>query len=354
MATPSSVATSTASAAPERITLVGAGAVGLLLGARLAAGGHSVMFAVRRSEVAERITREGVCVVDAVSGRATTAAAEAAVGSAALENIGDGPVVVAVRAEDTPRLAEELVPCAPRALLVSAQNDVGNEAVLARHAPRVAGMVVRQTCTRIDEARVRSLGGGRLVLGSHPSRIDAGVRALASAFAGVGFDVGLSERIGEDKWLKLCVNLMSSVNALVRRDDHEKPAFVRLKTGLLEEARAVLTAAGVTARSADGRDRSLDEEIEHQRRTIELGTSARRLPLYNACWAALDDPTRPLEADAYHSRILDHARLHDIDAPTHAVMRDAVRAAWEQATGPECLGADELLERVRIRVGRDT
>jgi 2-dehydropantoate 2-reductase len=336
---------------PERITLVGAGAVGMLLGARLAARGHRVIFAVRRPELAERIRREGVAVVDAVSGLETRARAEAAVGAEALRGADDGPVVVAVRAADTAALAVQLVPCAPNALWVSAQNDVDNEALLARHARRVAGMVVRQTATRIDDTHVRTLGSGRLVLGSHPSGLGEGVRELAASLADAGFDVGLSPRISEDKWLKLCVNLMSSVNALVRQADHERPAFVKLKTALLEEARAVLKAAGITAGSSDGRDRSLDEEILHQSSALELGHSARKLPLYNACWAALDDPRRPLEADAYHARILELGGRQRIDTPTHAVMLEAVRDAWQRATGPERLRADELLTRVRIRVG---
>jgi len=294
-----------------------------------------------------------VSTVDAVTQETTSARVEAHVGAAALAAVGDGPVIVAVRAGDTAEMAAHLVAQAPDALWVSAQNDVDNEAILAGHVSRVAGMVVRQTCTRIDDTRVRTLGRGRLILGSHPSGLDDGVQSLAAALAGVGFDVSLSDHIVDDKWLKLCVNLMSSVNALVRRDDHERRAFVELKIRLLEEARAALAAAGISARSTDGRDRSLDDEIEHQRQALSLGTSARRLPLYNACWAALDDPARPLEADVYHTRILGLTRAHGIDAPTHAVMLEAVQHAWSQRTGPECLGADELMTRVRSCAGSE-
>ncbi len=329
---------------PARVSVVGAGAVGLNLGARLARSGCDVLFVTRRAQVAAAIEADGVTVADPTSHARWRSRARAVSGiERAGPALGQGPVLLCVRAEETAAVAASLAGCAPGATLVSAQNDVDNEPLLARYFGSVIGMVVRQTCTREGETSILAAGRGRLILGRHATGVDRATRELAGTFEGAGFDVGLSEKIADDKWLKLCVNLMSPPNALIRKCDHRTRAFVEIKARLLEEARAALAAAGITARSCDGRDRSLEEEIRHQRESLGLGTSDRALPLYNAVWAALRDPRKSLEADRYHERILDLARTHDTAAPTHERMLHALLRARNLGLGPECYRAEELL-----------
>jgi 2-dehydropantoate 2-reductase len=326
------------------LSIVGAGAIGLNLGARLGRAGCEVLFVVLRPEVARAIEGDGVRITDPATGEHRQSAARAVVGPAsAAARLERGPVLLCVRANQTESLAVSLARCAPNATLVSTQNDVDNEAKLALHFSSVIGMAVRQTCTLESDNVVRASGSGRVILGRHPRGTDAEVRELAQALERAGFDVGLSQEIAEDKWLKLCVNLTSPANALIRRQDHRSRAFVEIKARLLEEARAALDAAGIVARSCDGRDRSLDEEIRHQRSSLELGTSLRTLPLYNAVWAALRHQGKSLEADRYHQRIIDIARQHGTPATTHETMLRALLHAWKQRLGPECYGAEELL-----------
>jgi hypothetical protein len=128
--------------------------------------------------------------------------------------------------------------------------------------------------------QARAVGPGRLILGAHPRGAGPDVEALAQVLRAAGYDVGISQQIGEDRWLKLCVNLMSPPNALIRREDHTTRAFVEIKARLLEEARAVLAAAGIEARSGDGRDRSLAEEITCRRRsTRACSTCSSAVPV---------------------------------------------------------------------------
>jgi 2-dehydropantoate 2-reductase len=196
----------------------------------------------------------------------------------------------------------------------------------------------------VGDATVRALGAGRVVVGAHPEGGGADVEALAGALRAAGYDVGVSACIGEDKWLKLCVNLMSAPNALVRREDHETAAFVEVKARCLEEARATLAAAGITARSCDGRDRSLDAEIAFQRASLASGQSARRLPIYNQVWQALRHGG-PLEADRYHRRILALAARHGLAAPVNARVLEVLKAVEREKRGPESAGAEDLLPR---------
>ncbi|HVP27726.1 MAG TPA: 2-dehydropantoate 2-reductase N-terminal domain-containing protein [Myxococcota bacterium] len=326
--------------------VLGAGAVGLSLGARLAAAGVPVLFVVRRAEVARAIEREGVRVEDPGSGEVIRARAEAIPGielaAARLRDPEAGPILICVRANDTEEVADRLVRVAPEATVCSVQNHVDNEDLLAERFERVLGAVWRQTCTRIDLHAVTALGRGRVIVGLHPEGRGRDVEALAASLRRAGFDVAVSDHIVEDKWLKLCVNLMSAPNALVHPDEHETEAFVETKARVLEEARAVLAAAHVSARSCDGRDRSLDEEIAFQRASLARGTSARRLPVYNQIWAALRD-RRAIEGDRYHRLIIDLGRRAGVPTPVNARVLAALEHAAQTGTGPESMGAEELL-----------
>lgn len=334
------------------LVVIGAGSVGLNLGARLARAGCQVHLVVRHPDTARLIEREGVRVVDPESGETWCSGAKAVLGlSAAGELLRTAPALLCTRAPDTDSVAASLAGAAPGATIVSAQNDVDNEEKLARHFSRVAGLCLRQTCTRVAPNVVHAPAAGRIVVGVHPgagSQPEAAsetaevVEAAAASFRAVGYDVGISKRIADDKWLKLCANLMSAPNALVVRRDHTSWAFVEIKARLLEEAHRVLRAAGIAARSCDGRDRSLEEEIRYQREALALGTSARSAKLFNAVWTALRSGAA-LEADLYHRRILDLARAHGVATPANERVLAALLRARREALGPECLRAEELL-----------
>jgi 2-dehydropantoate 2-reductase len=180
------------------------------------------------------------------------------------------------------------------------------------------------------------------VVGDHPEGAGPAAKGLAAALRGAGYEVAVSPRIAEDRWLKLCVNLTSAVNALVVRPDHTTRAFVEAKARLLEEAAAVLDAAGIAARPCDAGDRTLAEEIAHLRASLAAGASARTLPIYNQVWQALANGG-PLEADLYHRRILALARRAAVPAPMNERVLEILLRQAASGAGPESVRAAELL-----------
>jgi len=326
-----------------RVAVYGAGAVGLVVGARLARAGDEVVFLVRRPEVAAAIEAGGVRFEDPASGELWRAPARAVSRPSALpEAFRAGPVLFCMRSSETESAARALAAEAPRACVASFQNDLDNEPILARHFPVVLGAPLRQTCTRSAPNAARAAGGGRVVLGRHPEGAGPELEALAARLRAAGYDVGVSARLAEDRWLKLCINLMSAPNALIRRSDHRTRAFVEVKARLLEEARDALAAAGIAARSCDGRDRSLDEEIAWQRTSLATGESLRALPIFNQVWSALRHGGS-LEADAYHERILGLAAAAGLAAPVNARVLEVLRLQASAGAGPESVGAEECL-----------
>ena len=320
------------------VVILGAGSVGLVLGARLARAGRAVCFAVRDDAAARVLREEGVHVEDPATGACWRAAVDARVGP---PEGATGPVFVCVRTPDTAAAGEALARAAPGAVPVNVQNGIEGDALLAERFPRVLGAVWRLSCTRVAANRVRTLAAGRVVVGAHPSGASPEAEAVAELLRAAGFDAAVSPRIEADRWLKLCVNLLSTPNALVRQEDHESAAFVEGKARLLEEARAVLAAAGIDARSCDGRDRSLDAEIAWQREALARGQAARRLPLYNALWRALRHDLA-LETDDYHRRIVALGARHGIATPVNARVLEALLRAHAERLGPESYGAAEL------------
>lgn len=326
------------------ITVLGSGSVGLTLAARLARAGLDVLVLTRR-ETAARSLGAGLIAEHPADGTTFEVGVEArwtdAAGSWPAQ-----PVLLCTRGsevEAAARLAGERAPGVP---LVTFQNDVVHEATAARFHPLILGGVWRETCTRTGDARVRFLHDrpSRAILGLYPEGESSAAREVATLLERGAIRTGVSAQIAMDKWLKLCVNLMSAPNALVRREDHTGRAFVEIKVALLEEAQSALAAAGIAAGSCDGLDRTLEEEIAFQRASLEKGTSARPIPLYNQVWSAL---TRrlPTEADAYHRRICSLGERHGIPTPHNQRLLDALLHAAREHAGPECLSATELRGR---------
>jgi 2-dehydropantoate 2-reductase len=323
-------------------TIFGAGATGLALAARLARVGLPVRVCTRRAEQARALVAHGLELEEPDRGTRCTLRVDARVGPPADTR---GPLLVCVREPDAGPVAEAIASASPAANVVNVQNGVGGDARFAAAGLRVAAAVLRQTCTRHAEHRVRAQGGGRVVLGVVSPGTEPVVDAVASLLGKAGYDVGISTHVASDRWLKLCVNLMSIPNALVRRTDHETPAFTEGKARLLEEARDVLVAAGIAAISCDGRDRSLDDEIAWQRGALARGVAARPLPLYNAVWQGLHRDA-PIEADLHHGAIVALGHRHGIPTPLNERMLAVLARVVREHLRPEALAVGELFGSV--------
>lgn len=290
-----------------RYTVFGAGSVGTVLAGLLADAGVDVRLAGR----------------GAVGGLRLEGDDETVVAHVPLVVEPEGVILLCVHAPDVAALCARW----PGRSVVTWQNGVSSEEEAAHHC-RVIGGVWRMTCTLLEPGRALYTRRGRVVVGRHPEGRDAEVESLATDLRRAGFDVGVSPRIAGDKWLKLCLNLTSAPHALIRKEDHGRPEFGALKAALLEEARDVLSAAGIEARSCDGRDHPLEEEIEKHR-----AGGTRRRPVYNDTWRQLAQGRRP--KSLYHDTIVD---LASGAAPRNAAMLELVL----RATGPECYSVDEV------------
>lgn len=214
--------------AAMKICIYGAGAVGITLGARLAAQGHEVA-AVARGATLDALRDKGLRLIDGE--RRIDAPAMASADSADL-----GPqdmVIVAVKGPALPAVAAGIAPLlGPDTLVLSAMNGVpwwflpeseaplasvdGNGALRrAIPAVRVLGGVVHFAASTPEPGQARLNFGNRLILGEATGGGSERLDRVVRAFADAGFDTEASRHIQRDIWFKLWGNMtMNPISAL--------------------------------------------------------------------------------------------------------------------------------------------
>jgi len=214
-----------------KIAVVGLGAVGGLIAARLARAGHDVS-ALARGETLARVRADGLQVESARG--SFSAPLKASDDAATL-----GPqelVVIAVKAPALPAVADSIAPLlGPATILLPAMNGVPwwllpaampNETPLASVDPggallarlpleRVLGCVVHLAASSPAPGRVRHNIGERLIVGEPAGGPSPRVDAVCAALASAGFQAEASADVRIDVWYKLWGNMtINPVSAL--------------------------------------------------------------------------------------------------------------------------------------------
>jgi 2-dehydropantoate 2-reductase len=214
-----------------KIAVVGLGAVGGLLAARLVRAGHDVS-GIARGETLERVRSAGLQLE---SGGTTTSVPLAATDDAANLDAHE-LVVIAVKAQSLPAAAPSIAALlGPETVLLPAMNGVPwwfLPSALPEEAPlegvdpggallaqlplaRVLGCVVHLTASSPAPGRVRHGVGERLIVGEPGGGKSARLAAVCATLASAGFRVEASDDVRKDVWYKLWGNMtMNPVSAL--------------------------------------------------------------------------------------------------------------------------------------------
>jgi len=227
-----------------RIAVVGAGAVGSLLGALLALAGHEVTLVGRRGPA-------GPDTLDVVApdGARRSVPVGRLAGVAALPG-GLDAIVLAVRQFDVPGAVDGLaVPIGTP--LVTAQNGVGAEEAVLERRPGAALVALSLTAaTELSPGgEVRWLRRGGVGLAPVAGEVGDLVTRLVGAFAAAGLPAVRFEDPVAMKWSKLVANLVgNATSALLDRDPAEiyaDPILFDIERRQLREAVDVMRALGV-------------------------------------------------------------------------------------------------------------
>jgi 2-dehydropantoate 2-reductase len=324
-----------------KICIFGAGAIGGLLGVKLARSGHDISFVARGAHL-EALRRDGATLL--TDGHRHTVQAACSDDPAEL-----GPqdlVILATKATAASDAARAMAALLGQSTaIVTAMNGVPfwyfhklpgkwAELRLASVDPdgaqwdgigpdRAIGCVVYAAGEIASPGVIRHISGKRFILGEIDGTATPRIRRIAEAFTAAGFDAPVSANIRAEIWGKLWGNLsFNPVSALTHAtldvlatDANSRPA---LRT-MMEEAAEVARRLGVSL------PMSVDTRIE----------MASRVGAHKTSMLQDLERGRPLEVDALLGAVVEMARLVGATTPMCdtilGLVRQRARVAAESA-----------------------
>jgi 2-dehydropantoate 2-reductase len=318
-----------------KVCVVGAGAIGGLLGARLADTGHEVSLVARGAHLAA-IRAHGLAVKDAAGTRSRPLPASDDPADFGPQDV----VVVALKAYSIgpmlPRIAGLLT---PDTAVVTAINgipwwyfcraggkfdgqpveclDPGGAMVRALDPKHVVGCVVHGSAEVIAPGVVHHTSGNTFILGEIDGRATPRIRALAAAIEAAGLEAPVTARIRDDVWTKLIGNTsynpVAALTGALMSEINASPALLELIRRMMVE--------GITVAEAHGCRMTVSLE--------ERFALARKLGGVKVSMLQDLERGRPLEIDAIVTAVSELGRKVGVPTPTidgvEALIRERAR-----------------------------
>ena len=240
-----------------RIVVLGAGAMGCLVGGVLREGGLDVTLVDPWAEHVRAINERGLGIVGyggdrRIAIRATTAADEAGGADIVIVQCKAGQTSALVRAAQS-LFADETV-------AISFQNGLGNEEAIGAIVgiDKVLGGATAQGASIVGPGVIRNYADLPSIIGELAGGLSERATRIASTFTANGLDTTASADIRRDMWKKLLANVaISAVSAITDLSIDEMMAVPALKetaSRAVDEAAAVGVAAGVDLDAKSARE----------------------------------------------------------------------------------------------------
>ncbi|MGA8031737.1 MAG: 2-dehydropantoate 2-reductase, partial [Casimicrobiaceae bacterium] len=306
-----------------KIAIIGAGAVGGLVGTKLALAGEQVTFIARGANL-DAIRRNGMKLImgdgtEQVAKNVVATSDYAAAGAQDLVILAMKAHQVEAVANDVPRLF------GPDTAVITMQNGIpywyfqkhGGEfegtpvhsvdpnETISRSIPagRIIGCVVYPASELIAPGVVRHIEGNRFPLGELDGSITERVARASQCLINAGFKAPVLEDIRAEIWLKLWGNLtFNPISALSRAtlvDICRDPATRELAAAMMTEAQAVAEKLGVRFRV------SLEQRI----------AGAEKVGAHKTSMLQDVEAGRPPEIDALVGSVVELGRLTGTPTP---------------------------------------
>jgi 2-dehydropantoate 2-reductase len=289
-----------------KIAVIGAGAIGGLVGARLALAGEDVTFVVRGANL-EAIRAHGIRLVetDGQARSATRVHATDDYDAAGPQDV----VVLAVKAHQVADVAGRVGKLfGPDTVVVTMQNGIpfwyfhrhGGEyegrsvhsvdagGTLARAIPpeRILGCVVYPAAELTAPGVIRHIEGNRFPLGEPDGATTGRIVRVAACFEQAGFKSPVLDDIRAEIWLKLWGNLsFNPISALAHStlvDICQHPLTRALAANMMREAESVASRLGIAFRVSLERRIAGAEKIGKHKTSMLQDVEAGRGPEIDA------------------------------------------------------------------------
>jgi len=232
---------------PERICIVGAGAIGGLFAAHLAQLPDVEVWAFDASaEHVAAINADGLRVTGHVE---LTARVEARTDASEIPACSLG--IIATKGTVTEAAISAAAPIFADGAVCSVQNGIGNEEVIAEHVPRVIRGVTLPAGHVVAPGVIHMVGPGPTWVGPFEPQpaTDEEIEWLAALLNECGLETRARADARGAQWTKLlfnaCTNPLCALTGLTHGQLCDYPPTVHLVDELLREGRAVADALGI-------------------------------------------------------------------------------------------------------------
>ena len=325
-----------------KIAVIGAGAIGGLVGAKLALAGVDVTFIVRGANL-EAIRRNGFTLIAADGAPQVVRNVKATNDCAAA-----GPqdiVILAMKAHQVEAVAADVHQLfGPETVVVTMQNGIpfwyfhrhggrfeGNavhsvdpSGIVSANIPaeRVIGCVVYPASELVAPGVVKHIEGDRFPVGELDGSSSERVNRVSACLANAGFKAPVLDNIRAEIWLKLWGNLtfnpISSLTHSTLVDICQYPLSRELASSMMREAQAVANKLGIEFRVSLEKRIAGAEKVGKHKTSMLQDVEGGRAP----------------EIDALVGSVVELARLTDTPTPhidtVYALVKLLARTMDEQ------------------------
>ena len=319
-----------------KFCIVGAGAIGGFVGARLAAAGEDVTFIARWKNL-DAIRTRGMTVKFKDGTVLEATGAKATDSTAAVGHV--DCVILALKTHQVEGLVNQLEPLyGPKTTVVTMQNgipfwyfhhhggpdgkyagtrvtSVDPQGVCLDGIPpeRIIGCVVYPAAELIAPGVVRHIEGDRFPLGEPDGSISNRVKDLSDVFVKSGLKAPVLDNIRNEIWLKLWGNLtfnpISALTHATLQDICQFPLGRELATNMMKEAQAVAEKLGASFRVP------LEKRIE----------GAEKVGRHKTSMLQDVEAGRAIEIDALVGSVVELGKLTGVPTPTISAIYQATK-----------------------------
>jgi 2-dehydropantoate 2-reductase len=331
-----------------RYIIIGAGAIGGTIGARLLQGGHEVVLVARGAHL-DALRDSGLRF--ATPDRTVTLPVTAVGGPGELSLRADDVLILGVKTQDSARaldawawqpvtgggVAAQVLP------VFCAQNGVASERLALRRFRQVHGVCVWLPATHLEPGVIESQGApmtGLLPVGRYPAGTDETSRQFAADLASSTFLAPVSEQVMRFKYGKLLTNLANAVEALcgpAAAPGENGARAGELRQRARDEGAAVLAAAGIDFASSQEMSALRGDQVK----VVPVRGTRRR---GGSSWQSLTRGTGSIEADYLNGEIVLLGREHGIPTPVNELLQRLANQFAAARREPGTITADEMAQ----------
>jgi 2-dehydropantoate 2-reductase len=314
-----------------RLVILGAGAIGGVVGALLARAKREVVLLARGAHLAA-IRADGL----RVEAPDETFVVHPPVAEHVSEWRADDVVLLAVKTQDAASALRQLA--APvHVPIVCLTNGVEAERIALRHARDVYGACVMLPATYLSPGLVQMWATpvpGLIDLGRYPDGLGDSAHEIAGELLVAGVACEVRSNIMRWKRGKLLSNLANGAEALCGPAARSSELAERARS----EARACFAAAGLSC--------TTDAEDAARRAGFESKPIAGKPRLGGSTWQSLARGAATLETDYLNGEIAMLGRLHGVATPVNEALQRLASEAARAGAQPGSMALDELISRV--------